>query len=506
MPRADRPRFDADRPNIVHFHAESLDGRKLGCMGEPALQGLTPNIDSLAEDGVLFTNAYTVCPVCNPSRASMFTGKYPHFRDCWNNHQGLREGTPMLHDALSGAGYQTSMIGPLDYAWGMHSIRDQVGSWTRSAGIHRPISRTPLPEVTKDDSPYRRDWDWTWQACNWMQAASRQQSPFYCYLTTGLVHPAFRAAQWHMDMIDPGAIVLPPDIGSVRDDDHPVTRYTRIAKNCDKGLSEAMVRRIRHVYYAMIVALDEVVGQVLNTLDDLGLRESTYVVFSSDHGEMAGEHGQILKRTMYEPSSHIPLIVSGPDVRRGAAVGTPVSLIDLYPTFMDMARTRYEDHANGPAWPESIEGESLMPQLISDAPRERDWAFCEYNGDRVITGTYMLRRDRWKHVSYVGYEPQLYDLAADPWELHDVAKERPDVVAEMEGILAANFDREAIDARAKAYDRANFTAWREKTLADGTYRDTMARIYSGFDRQCIEDIRPWTDEDEAQIEAWLCEG
>jgi len=344
------------------------------------------------------------------------------------------------------------MIGPLDFAWGMHSIRDQVGSWTRSAGIHRPISRTPMPEVTKDDAPYRRDWDWTWQACDWMREASRRDSPFSCYLTTGLVHPAFRAAQRHMDLIDPDAIELPPDIGPVRDDDHPVTRYTRITKNCDKGLSEAMVRQIRHVYCAMIVALDEVVGQVLDTLDDLGLRENTYVVFSSDHGEMAGEQGQILKRTMHEPSNHIPLIVSGPDVRRGEVVDTPVSLIDLYPTFMDMARTSYDEHAQGPGWPESIEGESLIPQLTGDTPRERDWAFCEYNGDRVNTGTYMLRRGQWKYVSYVGYEPQLYDVEADPWELSDVAAERPEVVAEMEGILAANFDREAIDARAKAYD------------------------------------------------------
>lgn len=480
-----------------------MDGRKIGCMGEPALQGLTPNLDSLAEEGVMFTNAYSVCPVCNPSRASMFSGRYPHYYDCWNNHEGLREGTPILRDTLNAAGYETAMIGPLDYAWGMHSIRDQVGSWTRSASIHRPISRTPLPEVTADDAPYRRDWDRTWQACEWIREASRQESPFSCYLTTGLVHPAFRAAQRHMDMIDPEAIEMPPDIGPVSDDDHPVIRYIRITKNCDKGLAEAMVRQIRHLYLAMIIAMDEVVGRVLDTLEDLGVRENTYVVFTSDHGEMAGEHGQILKRTMYEPSIHGPMLITGPDVRAGASVETPVSLIDLYPTFMDMARTRYEDHAHTPRHPESLDGESLMPQLTGDAPRERDWAFAEYNGDRCNTGAYMLRRGPWKYVKYVGYEPQLFNLDADPWEINDVAGEEAEVVAEMDALLTSEFDCEAIDARAKAYDRECFTAWREKTLAEGTYRDTMAHIYSGYDRQCIEEIMPWTDEDEAQIEAWL---
>ena len=505
MSRTSRSQFDERRPNIVHIHAESMDGRKMGCMGEPALQGLTPNLDALADEGVTFTNAYSTCPVCNPSRASMFSGKYPHFYDCWNNHEGLREGTPILRDSLNAAGYQTAMIGPLDYTWGMHSIRDQVGSWTRSASIHRPISRTPLPEVTPDDSPYRRDWDLTWEACDWIREASGHASPFSCYLTTGLVHPAFRAAQRHMEMIDPDAIEMPPDIGPVGDDDHPVMRYIRITKNCDRGFSESMVRHIRHVYYAMIIAMDEIVGRVLDTLEDLRLRDSTYVVFTSDHGEMAGEQNQILKRTMYEPSIHGPMLIAGPDMRVGATIDTPVSLIDLYPTFMEMARTRYEDHADKPGYPDSIDGESLMPQLTGDAPRERDWAFAQYNGDRCNTGAYMLRRGPWKYVKYVGYASQLFNLDADPWEVNDVAADEPEIVAEMDALLTAEFDCEAIDARAKAYDRECFTEWRKKTLADGTYRDTMAHIYSGYDRQCIEEIMPWTDEDEQQIERWLAE-
>ena len=103
----------------------------------------------------------------------------------------------------------------------------------------------------------------------------------------------------------------------------------------------------------MIAALDEMVGRVLQTIEELGLRDNTYVIFSSDHGEMAGDQNQILKRSMYEASTHVPLIVRGPDIRRGKTIDTPVSLVDLYPTFMDMAGINYTDFANQLGYPNS---------------------------------------------------------------------------------------------------------------------------------------------------------
>ena len=147
------------KDNILFIVAESMDGRVMGSMGHPAMAGATPNLDALAERGVLFTNAYSNNPVCAPSRASMWTGQYPHYYDCWNNHEGLRDGTPTFRTALESAGYLTEAIGPLDYACGMHSIRDRVGSWTRSANIMRPICRTPFPAVTDENALLSRDAD-----------------------------------------------------------------------------------------------------------------------------------------------------------------------------------------------------------------------------------------------------------------------------------------------------------------------------------------------------------
>jgi len=494
-------------PNIILINAESMDGRKMGCMGHSPLRNATPNLDSLAADGVLFTNAYTNCPVCNPSRASMWSGKYPNYYDCWNNHEGLRDDVPTFRNVLDRAGYRTEAIGPLDYTHGKHSIRDRVGSWTRSAYILRPASRTPLPQIVEDGACDRRDWQLTERAVTWLRdSAATPDQPFMLYFTTGLVHPAFVADHAHMARVDADAIEIPPTLGGVDDCMHPVDRHIRITKNCANPFSEALVREIRHVYFAMIAALDDMVGRILQTLDELGLRDSTYVIFTSDHGEMAGEQNQILKRTMAEPSSHVPMIVRGPDVRRGATVDTPVSLIDLYPTLMDMARLDYADFATEPIYPESLDGESLVPQLAGTGERQRDWAFCEYNGDRCCTGAFMLRRGKWKLNKYVGYASQLYDLENDPWETRDVAALEPAVVAELHGVLRTNFDCDRIDARARHYDREHFRRWRAEQKTAGTYADTMARVYSGFDRLCIEDIMPWRPEDEAAIEAWLEDG
>ncbi len=502
MPEPDSTRRDAERPNIIHIHAESMDGRKMGCMGDAA--GVTPNLDALAEHGVLFTNAYSPCPVCNPSRAAMWSGKWPHVNENWNNHNGLREGVPVSRDTLDRAGYRTELIGPLDYRWGMHSIRDQVGSWTRTADIQRPSCRTPLPRVDNND-PWAADRRRTARAIDFMRAAAGDARPFMLYLTTGLVHPPFVADQRAMDMIDPDRIAIPPSLGPLESTEHPVMRSMRITKNCHHEFPEWLVREMRHMYYAMIATLDEMVGQLLAALDELGLRDRTCVIFSSDHGEMAGEHNQVLKRNMYEPSIHVPLIVAGPDVRAGAVIETPVSLVDLYPTFMDMAGIDYADHAHHPGYPPTLDGESLMPQLYGDAPRERDWAFAEYHGDRCNTGTFMLRRGRWKYVKYMYSEPQLFDLEDDPWEINNLAAARPAVVAELDGLLEASFDCAGIDAAARAYDRESFLRWRAEALAAGTYERDMALVYSGFDRQSIEELRPWAAEDEARIQAWLAQ-
>jgi arylsulfatase A-like enzyme len=144
-----------------------------------------------------------------------------------------------------------------------------------------------------------------------------------------------------------------------------------------------------------------------------------------------------------------------------------------------------------------------MPGLTGRRGDRPAWALCEFHGTSVNTGMTMFRRGNWKYVTYVGYEPQLFDLANDPGEIRDLAQDKRDVVREMDAHLREIVDYEEVDARAKAYDRHSFRQWRREQLAAGTYQRTISRIYSGWDDLADDEIQPWTDADERQIERWL---
>jgi arylsulfatase A-like enzyme len=115
----------------------------------------------------------------------------------------------------------------------------------------------------------------------------------------------------------------------------------------------------------------------------------------------------------------------------------------------------------------------------------------------------MLRRGDWKYIAYVGYEPQLFNLKDDPDEIRSLARSRPDMAKEMDGVLRKIVDYPAVDAKVKAYDRQSFRQWRDETKANGTYDKLMAQISSGWDDLRDDEIQPWTDKDEALIRKWL---
>lgn len=479
-----------DKFNLVFINVESMDGRKMGCMGEKALANATANLDNLAEQGTLFSNTYSNCPVCNPSRASMLTGTYPHHNQCWNNHEGLSSEIPIIEDYLAEAGYNTKMIGPLDYTYGKHSMRDRVGSWTRAANIHRPLVNTPLPQIKEEKGVHDADRNLLGKSVDWLRKVKDGPNPFMLYLTTGLVHPDFRAARNYVDQIDGTEIELPP----ADKETHPVLNYIKATKNANRDCPENTIKKIRRVYYAMIATLDDILEELFQYLDEMELKENTYVIFTSDHGEMAMEHDQVLKRTMYEPSLRVPLIIAGPGIHSGREVKKPVSLVDLFPTIMDLANIDYTC---------DLPGESLLPFCEKGGEEHRDWVFAEYHGDRCNTGAFMLRRGSWKYIKYVGYRPQLFNLQKDPWEVNNRAPNKPQLVDEMDKLLSDIVDYKEIDDRAKEYDRKKFAKWRKKEKKQGTYNDKMSYIYSGFWGTSINNIKQWRAEDEAQIEEWL---
>ena len=483
----------SEKRNILFIHCDSMDGRVMGCLDHPAMRSGTPNLDTLARRGVLFRDTYCNNPICCPSRASMWSGRWTHHCEGWNNYKGLSAEDRTFRDSLDGGGYLTQTFGKEDYLSGGHSVRARVSPWTRSANIERPAYRMNPPKVVEDDTErvHTQDWEDVDTALDWIRDVGlRDERPFWLNVGIRAPHPPFRVSRRYMDMIDPAGVEPPPP----DECDHPVLRYQRTHKNWQHGLDEDQARLVRHIYFAMVAEVDAMVGRLLSGVEDLGLSDSTYVVFSSDHGEMAMEHGQFYKMSPYEPSSRVPLIIAGPGVTAGAATDKPTSLVDLYPTFMDMA---------GLPTPDGLDGHSLLPEAAGGPSDRPDWALTEFHGTSINTGCFMLRKGDWKYIVYVGYAPQLFRLKDDPWEINDLSGSRPDVVKEMDDLLRTIVDYESVDAKVKAYDRRSFRQWREKRKAEGTYEDTMAQIFTGFDRLEGANIQPWTEEDERKIEEWL---
>lgn len=481
------------RPNILFIQTDSWDGRALGCMGHPAMAGATPNLDALAARGVLFRNAYSNNPICCPSRASMWSGTYTHHCEGWNNHKGLSEDAPTFRTRLDAAGYRMQTYGKEDYRSGGHSIRARVSAWTRSANLARPQYRMPGPSLIPSSEPriHTRDWEDVDRAVAWLEDASGSlETPFMLYLGIRAPHPKFLTSEKYYSVVNGDAVTIPPADKL----DHPVMEYQRAVKNWMHGFSDDMVRRVRHIYCAMCAEVDAMVGEVLAALDRTRAADRTYVIFTSDHGENALEHRQFYKMNFYESSARVPLIVAGPDVRQGAETTAPVSLVDVYPTLMDMA---------GIALPEGLDGHSWMPALTGASGSRPDWVLSEYHDTTINTGAFMVRQGDWKYIAYAGQPPQLFHLKNDPEEISDCAKTAPEVVADMDALLRRIVDYEAVDAKVKAYDRDAFRRWREEEQKAGTYMENMARVFSGWDDLRPEDVTPWTEEDEARIIEWL---
>lgn len=471
------------RPNIILVESDSMDGRIMACAGHPAAH--TPNLDRLAAHGVLFKNAYCNSPQCCPSRSSMWSGKHTHEIEGWNNHKGIEPGAETFQTRLEGAGYRSRVIGKTDYVSGGHSLGARVWAWTRAANIRLAQKDRPFADVVDQENRrvHRGDWNKVDAATAWLkERGGAPNEPFMLYCGLSIPHPAFKTSKAWLDTIDEDAVILPPYEEKL----HPVMEYMSATKHTLGEFSNDEIRAIRRVYFAMVAELDAMVGELMQTVDDLGLTDSTYFAYLSDHGEMNMEHRQYLKNSLHEASARVPLIMAGPGVERGAVVEDLVSLVDLYPTLMDMAGI---DH------PQGLAGHSLMPLATGESSRRPDWVLSQYHSNFANTGIFMLRQGPWKYLAYPGYDPQLFNLDEDPDEITNLAASLPEKTRTMDTKLREIVDYEAVDAKAKAYDKASFRQWQDE-LGEAECRETLAGLFK----------EPWTAEHTQLLEKWLADG
>ena len=226
---------------------------------------------------------------------------------------------------------------------------------------------------------------------------------------------------------------------------------------------EDHVREARRAYYGLCSFMDQQIGLVLNALEETGQTDRTRIIYTADHGEMLGHMGLWAKCLMYEDSAGVPMIAAGPDIPAGEVVDTPVTHVDCYPTILQAAGITPSDEET------TLPGHSLVELANGDEPERT--VLSEYHDGGAITGMFMIRDGNWKYVCYPGYDPQLFDLKADPDELVNRSDDPAcvDIRSGCEAKLRTVVDPDKANARAFADQEKRMEALggREAVLAAG---------------------------------------
>ncbi|HEX2885204.1 sulfatase-like hydrolase/transferase [Vineibacter terrae] len=446
-------------------HARSV----IGCYGNRA--AVTPNIDGLATRGVRFTQAQTASPICCPARAALATGRYPHRTGYWDNAIVYDGRIPSWMHALRHAGHDVVSVGKLHFRSSdddngfsreiapMHILNGKGGvsmllRWSGEEPVNRGQWELYFEQSGIGETGYQRyDRAITEQSIDWLKnEAGKSGKPWALFVSYVSAHPPFTVPQRLYDLYKDKDLSLPPLFRPEERPDHPAVAHLRHQMDTREIRDEARLLDIQRCYLALSTHLDEQIGAVLKALDELGLTDDTLIIYSTDHGESVGAHGLMGKSHLYEPAIGVPLIMAGADLPQGHVVDEPVSHVDLYPTIVEGA---------GLAPPDSpdLDGESLWP-IISGARRRRP-PLAEYHAAGSRNAGFVLRDGALKLIYHVGAPAQLFDLAADPNEGHDLAGTPAGhaAAAALEAKLRAICDPEEVDRRAKADQQAKAEFW-----------------------------------------------
>jgi choline-sulfatase len=282
-------------------------------------------------------------------------------------------------------------------------------------------------------------------------ARAPEQQPFFLTVSFTHPHPPFVASQRHWDLYEHDAIE-PPRVSEIAFEDldeHSRWLYVAHAQN-QYTVTAAHVRRARHAYFAMVSYVDEKIGSVLRTLRETGLAEDTVVVLAGDHGEMLGERGMWFKQCFFEWSARVPLMVSMPSRFAPSRVAAHVSLVDLLPTFLDLAAG-----AGGIEPVDPLDGRSLLPLIEGQDDGHERCVVSEYSSEGVCAASRMVRHGRYKYIFTRGLPPLLFDLDADPDELDNLAgrADHAEVQDALHRRLVQDWDPESVHQRILASQR-----------------------------------------------------
>ncbi|MEM7031437.1 MAG: alkaline phosphatase family protein [Chloroflexota bacterium] len=476
--------------NILFIMCDQLRWDYLSCYGHPHLQ--TPNIDRLAQRGVRFDRAYCQAPLCGPSRASFYTGRYMSSHGVCANTDPLKPNDRLLGHYLQSLGVATSIIGKsglqpnrtalerleidpqsivgqslVSHGFnevarddGMHPdpivsdnydynvyLREQgytlENPWDRHAngavdadgnhlsGWHMRYAREPANIAEEhSETAYTTD-----QALQFL-AQTDHNKPWCLFLSYIKPHWPYVAPAPYHAMYEPDQVSPVIRDEAERDNPHPVYDAFMQQEYSQSFSRDAVRETVIPTYMGLVKQIDDHLGRLFTALETQGCMDNTLIVFTSDHGDYLGDHWLGEKDLFHEPSVRIPLIIYDPDPAADKTRGTVddrfVEAIDLVPTFIE--------YAGGQISTERLEGRSLIPLMRDSTSTEwRDYAISEIDysdrGPRSVLNrhpydcrAYMVRTERWKYILYEGFRPQLFDLQEDPDELVDLG-DHPDFEA-----------------------------------------------------------------------------
>lgn len=417
------------RPNILFLFSDEHSYRFMGHVpaeegGEPAY---TPNFDRLASQGTVFSNSYCQMPLCTPSRLCVLTGLEVRRCGAWTNKAVLRPELPTLPRTLGDAGYETCLVGKMHFGGSLQFAgfkHRPYGDLTGNTGhqwepldsseAHGMRMRTVGAGVTEIPESLIQDEIVAHETVAFLREHqhAHPDQPWFVCASFSRPHFPLTAPRRYFERYWPDG-VTEPKVGATGDAyDHPMSVGMRRGFQAD-AISYDEMMKARAAYFGCVSYLDEVIGDLLLRLEHDGLLENTIIVYSTDHGEMAGEHGVWWKNGWYEACTRVPFIFSLPEQRRGEfsqhVCPTPVSLVDLYPSLCSFAGVKI---------PEGMDGIDLSATARGEAPPPERPVFCDALTPRWGKGTEfrMIRWGQYKYVRFREHPPLFFDLEADQGE------------------------------------------------------------------------------------------
>ncbi len=420
----------AQRPNVVIVITDSMTGKTM----EPESGCITPNLDTLAAEGVRLHRYYTTQPACCAARASIMTGTYPSTHGIWDFVHGpmgkrvkLNEDLTFWSQSLTEAGYATGYIGkwhveqggnPTSYGfqerWPARISRGKIIPGTEVT-YSRPGYGKPLlaaVEQARSEPPTIAAFDKT---IEYIRRQEQQDAPFCCVCSFYHPHLPARPPKRFYDMYDVDKIPLSP---SLRDNLEGKSDFTKRLHSVLEDLSDDDWRQIITCYNATVTFIDSEIGRLVNAMKDAGVYENTILIVTTDHGSMYAGHGLLSHNggTPYEEVYNIPFVIRGPGVKaRGEDRTSVASLVDLGPTLVDLCGA--EDL-------QDAQGRSMRPILEGRAKAE-DWqdAYAEHDSTVWMYTQRIVWHGPWKYIYAPGGVDELYNLDKDPHEEHNLASD-----------------------------------------------------------------------------------